>query len=110
MDLNDLRDDFRELSGRADLADTAVNRYISRGQDYLDREVLTRRAVGRHFGLVAVQDILLSFQSTCRVIQDVWVMNAANERSLLEKVDIVALRHCTTPRRTSGRCRTTSRP
>ena len=91
MDLLDLRADFTRISGRSELTDAQVDRYINRGQNYLDLLTEFKHARARDFQVVAANAMSVTFTSKCRVIQEVWVMDNVG-RWELKKYDMNTFR------------------
>ncbi len=95
MNLTDLRTDFTRISGRSELAPVTlgvtnwaeVDKYINRGQNYLDLLTDFKHARARDFQVIAIGDMSVVFTSKCRVIQEVWVMDAES-RTELNKLDM----------------------
>ena len=91
MDLTDVRADFTRISGRSELTIVQVDRYINRGQNYLDLLTEFKHARARDFQVVAANVMSVSFTSKCRVIQEVWAMDDTT-RWKLQKYDMDAFR------------------
>ena len=91
MDLTDLRADFTRISGRSELTVAQVDRYINRGQNYLDLLTEFKHARARDFQVVAANAMSVTFTSKCRVIQEVWVMDDVG-RWELQKYDMNTFR------------------
>lgn len=87
MDLTDLRADFIRISGRSELGNAEVDKYVNRGQNYLDLLTDFKHARARDFQVIAIGDMSVTFTSKCRVIQEVWVMDAV-VRTELNKLDM----------------------
>jgi hypothetical protein len=92
MDLTDLRLDFTRISGRSELSVVDVDKYINRGQNYLDLLTDFKHARARDFQVVAANALSVTFTSKCRVIQEVWVMDAIQGRTQLQKLDMNTFR------------------
>ena len=76
MNLLEIRQQFTNLSGRADLintddSDNGADFYIKAGQDHLDRLVDIPKAISRVFKDVSSGDYYIIFQR-CRSILEVW--------------------------------------
>jgi len=91
MNLLEVRQQFRILSGRFDLVDNVgvdlgANFFINEGQKYLDRHPMNtnRRAVGRLFKILHAGDYYINFQQ-CRSIKEVWAATATGGRWQLTK-------------------------
>ena len=87
MDLTDVRADFTRISGRSELTTAQVDRYINRGQNYLDLLTEFKHARARDFQVVAVNAMSVTFTSKCRVVQEVWAMDDT-ARWQLKKYDM----------------------
>ena len=92
MDLTDLRADFTRISGRSELSTAEVDKYINRGQNYLDLLTEFKHARARDFQVVAANALSVTFTSKCRVIQEVWVMEPIQGRTQLQKMDMNTFR------------------
>ena len=85
MDLLDLRDDFVRISGRSELTTTEVDRYINRGQAFLDQRTDFKHGIGRYFKKIVQGEYSVVFSSKCRVIREVYINDTAS-RALLSKM------------------------
>lgn len=92
MSLLDIRTQFVKISGRYDLVDDAVSFsddgadfYITAGQKYLDRLVTVPENTATIFLPLAIGEYSLTFQHSCRAIQQVFVNNT-EDRYELEKI------------------------
>ncbi len=92
MALTDLRTDFKRISGRSELSTAEVDRYVNRGQNYLDLLTDFKHARARDFQVIAMGDMSVTFTSKCRVIQEVWVMDTIGGRTELPKYDMTQFR------------------
>jgi len=88
MNLLEIRQKFREISGRFDLvngdgSDNGANFYINEGRKYLDRLDETQKSWASHF--VFMEESLFSVQFPyCRAIKEVWA-GSTTARWQLEK-------------------------
>lgn len=85
MDLLDLREDFIRISGRSELTTAEVDRYINRGQKFLDQRTDFKHGIARFFKKISLGEFSVVFSSQCRVIQEVTV-NDTEERTRLTKL------------------------
>jgi hypothetical protein len=69
-----------------------VDKYINRGQNYLDLLTDFKHARARDFQVVAANTLSVTFTSKCRVIQEVWVMDPIQGRTQLQKMDMNTFR------------------
>jgi len=92
MDITDLRADFTRISGRADLNEAAVDRYVNRGQQFLDQRVDNKRSVARYFRDMPPGSTGLTFSSDCRAIHVVYVMDLESRTEVEKVVDHHALK------------------
>ena len=83
MDLSTLRETFRTETGRLDLADTGVDRFLNAGQRLLDTRVNHDSNEARNFKMVKQGDFAVTFSSTCRVIHKVFVADLDSRSQLL---------------------------
>lgn len=91
MNLIQLREHFRTVSGRYDLVNTAnenlgADFYINAGQHYLDRQHETQKSWGICYRQVAINHYAAMFPF-CRAIKEVWAATTT-ARWQLEKVNI----------------------
>lgn len=92
MDLTTMRESFRTETGRLDLADTGVDRFLNAGQRLLDARVNHDSGEARNFQMVKRGGFGVTFSSTCRVIHKVFVADLEGGRNLLKKGDQDELR------------------
>jgi hypothetical protein len=89
MSLLDVRLQFREVTGRADLVnedgtDNGADYYINAGQRYLDRKAENQKSVARYFVKPALNANLATFVD-CRSIKEVWISNGTTRVQLTTK-------------------------
>ena len=92
MNLLQIRQQFRTLSGRNDLvtaagASTGADFYINAGMKWLDiQRFETKKSIGRVFRMVAAGGYAVTFP-LCRAIKEVWGADTTNGRWQLYKLD-----------------------
>jgi hypothetical protein len=91
MNLLQIRNQFREMSGRFDLVDalgvdTGANFYINEGSKFLDRLDETQKSWASAFRMLKVGSYSTSFPF-CRAIKEVWAATTS-ARWRLEKLSI----------------------
>lgn len=91
MNLLQVRQQFRILSGRYDLvddlgADLGANFFINEGRKFLDRMDETKNSFGSRYKLLSVGQFSTSVEQ-CRAIQEVWIATSSG-RWQLEKKDL----------------------
>jgi len=91
MNLIEVRQQFRLMSGRYDLvsalgADTGANFYINEGSRYLDRQNETQKSWGICYRFCDIGHQGVQFQS-CRAIKEVWASTILARRQL-EKMNL----------------------
>lgn len=89
MNLIQLRQKFRELSGRFDLvnsdySDNGADFFINAGSKFLDRLDETQKSWASKFKLLSVRQFSVVFPY-CRAVKEVWLSDATNGRWQLEK-------------------------
>ncbi len=92
MNLLQIRQQFRAISGRFDLvnedgSDNGANFYINEGRKYLDRMDETQKSWASHFALVEPGFNHAVFPY-CRAIKEVWIADALSGRRQLIKKDL----------------------
>ena len=90
MNLLQIRQKFRELSGRFDLvnedgSDNGADFFINEGRKYLDGLDETNRSFATSFQKLEADRIGVTFEG-CRALQKVWLTKSGS-RVLLEKMD-----------------------
>jgi hypothetical protein len=96
VNLIQIRQKFRDLSGRYDLvgvdgSDSGADFFIQTGQQWLDRKTNTQKSEGIVFRLIQPGNYFTTFQYA-RAIKEVWAATAASGRWQLSKVDIQDLK------------------
>jgi hypothetical protein len=93
MNLIQIREKFRTLSGRFDLVgatptfiDNGANFFINEGRKYLDRLDETQKSWGQYFRLLAIGQYSTTFPY-CRALKEIWAATST-ERWQLEKMDL----------------------
>lgn len=94
MNLLQIRQQFRTLSGRHDLvsavgADTGANYFINAGQRHLDRRSQTQKSFATHFKFLEIGKYSAQFPY-CRAVKEVWV-GSLTARWQLEKKNLADL-------------------
>ncbi len=84
MELSELRQALKVGSGRYDLGDADLDRFLNAGQRYLDSWVGGPHQVARHFQLIQRGAVGVTFSATCRVIREVWIADT-DSRTCLER-------------------------
>jgi hypothetical protein len=89
MNLIELRQMFRTLSGRYDLVnadgeDNGANLFISAGVKYLDRLDETQKSWASHFKVLPIGQYAVTFPY-CRAIKEVWVATTEERWQLTKK-------------------------
>lgn len=89
MNLLQIRQQFRELSGRFDLvnedgSDNGANFFINEGRKFLDRLDETQKSWASHFKILEPGAFSASFPY-CRALKEVWIADTTNGRRQLEK-------------------------
>jgi hypothetical protein len=92
MNLLQIRQKLREISGRVDLvnsdySDNGADFYINEGSRYLDRLDETQKSWASCFRIMEVGQFALSVPY-CRAIKEVWITETANGRRQLDKKNI----------------------
>ncbi len=93
MNLLEIRQQFRTLSGRNDLVtaagvDNGADFFINAGMKWLDIQGFqTKKSVGRVFRIAAIGDFAVTFPY-CRAIKEVWAATTADGRWQLYKKDV----------------------
>jgi len=92
MNLLQIRQKFRELSGLYDLvnedgSDNGADFFINEGRKFLDRLDETQKSWASCFRFIEVGHFSTSFPY-CRAIKEVWVADTTNSRWQLEKKDL----------------------
>ena len=91
MALANLRLDFIERTGREDLGNSAIDKYINDGIKTLDMLTNFDKAPARAFLVLSAGASSLDFSSECRLMKSVWVLEKSVGRFPLELVDADAL-------------------
>lgn len=91
MNLLQIRQQFRTLSGRFDLvaadgSDTGANYFINAGQRHLDRRTQSQKSVATSFRFLEIDKYSAQFPY-CRAVKEVWV-GSLTARWQLEKKDL----------------------
>ena len=92
MNLVELREKFRELSGRFDLvnddfSDNGANFFINAGGKYLDRLDETQKSWASCYRWIEIGGSTAVFPY-CRAIKEVWIASTGNGRWQLEKKNL----------------------
>ncbi len=92
MNLLQVRQLFRKLSGRFDLvnrdgSDNGANFFINEGRKYLDRLDETQKSWANCYRLLKIGSFSISIPH-CRAIKEVWLATVSGGRWQLEKVNL----------------------
>lgn len=84
MNLSELINQFKILSGRYDLVDEnlpIVKTFINQGSRFLDRSTHHQKSVATHFTFLNVDDFRASFPQ-CRAVKEVWAVSTTKRWQL----------------------------
>lgn len=92
MNLLQIRQKFRELSGRFDLvnsdgSDNGADFFINEGRKFLDRMDETQKSAASHYQLLGSGEFGFSIPY-CRGIKEVWIADLTHNRWQLHKMDL----------------------
>jgi hypothetical protein len=91
VDLAELRQALKVGSGRYDLDNAGLDRFLNAGQRYLDNRVQAPNSMARAFKTIQAGGAGVTFSASCRVITEVWAADSES-RTRLTKVDATELR------------------
>lgn len=91
MPITTLRTLFKTTTGREDMADADIDKYINEGVKLLDMLSNFSKSPARYFTEISLGAYNVDFSSKCRVLKEVWIFEAGIGRTKLEKVDRVDL-------------------
>ena len=91
MSLAEIRTEFIERSGREDLSNPEIDKFINDGIKTLDMLTNFEKAPARAFLVLSAGASAVNFSSECRLIKSVWVLEKQVGRFPLELVDPDAL-------------------
>jgi hypothetical protein len=89
MNLLEVRQQFRTLSGRFDLVgslgeDQGANFFLNSGMKWLDRKIIHKKSAGRFFKVVSAGDYFATFKY-CQSIKEVWMGTTTTRTQLTKK-------------------------
>ena len=92
MVISDIRTLFKERSGDLNMTDADIDRHINNGIQLLDMLTQYSHAPAKHYAELVAGSYRHTFNSVCRAVKEVWIIDSADGRSKLEKVTLSALR------------------
>jgi len=92
MPISDLRNSFKLRSGDINLSNKEIDGFINTGIKLLDKITEYTHAPAKLYQTVAAGTATFTFSSFCRVLKEVWIIDANTGRAELEKVVDAELR------------------
>jgi hypothetical protein len=92
LDIVGLRNEFRDLSGLPDMANSDVDKWINRGIRMLDLATEFAYSYARETVVVPINTWLVKFLSECRVVTDIFAIDATEGRTRITLIDAKSFR------------------
>jgi len=92
MPISDLRNSFKERSGDINLTNKEVDNFINTGIKLLDKITEYTHSPAKLYQKITAGTTAMAFTSFCRVLKEVWLIDANTGRVELEKVADTELR------------------
>ncbi len=90
--INEVRAEFRRVSGRDDLSTALIDGYLNKGQRYLDQLTQYQKAPTRLQSSLVAGQIYTVFSARMRVIHEVWIAQSGEQKWQLGKMSSVLYR------------------